>query len=66
MTTEDLKDRLMAVHLANASDTSPRLIHDEPENSAFDSAKGLARAIVYGACVWAIITVIYLFLTAGG
>jgi hypothetical protein len=61
----DLKDRLMAVHLANASDTAPRLVQDEPEG-VFDSAKGVLKAVCYGACVWIIITAIYLMLTAGG
>jgi hypothetical protein len=61
--SEDLKDRLVAVHLANASDTSRQI--GQPQG-VFDSVKGLLRAVFYGACVWVIITAIYLMLTAGG
>jgi hypothetical protein len=54
---------LVAVHLANASDTSRQI--SEPQG-VFDSAKGLLRAVFYGSCVWVILTVVYLMLTAGG
>ena len=61
--SEDLKDRLMAVHLANASDTSRTIA--EPEG-AWDGVRGILKAVVYGVCCWVIITVAYLFLTSGG
>jgi hypothetical protein len=58
----DLKNRLLCVHLANASDTRSPLTESEQLSPAW----GIARGVLYAVCCWVIIVAIYLMLTAGG
>jgi hypothetical protein len=64
MSADDLKDRLMAVHLANASDTSATPLAKEEDPLV--GFKGVVKSLVWGACAWAIVGACYLLLTGAG
>jgi hypothetical protein len=63
---KDLRARLLAAHLANASDTSRPLSRPEGGPGVFDGLWGLVKGVFWGACAWAILGAVYLMLTVGG